>query len=379
MVAALLVPLTTHSQQAPPPPPSAPSAAPVPPPPILSGTLFSNFQYRGEAGLTKSFNKFDLERLHLTFRMPAGDRTSVRITTDVFQQTTPANDAYFRGWVVRAKFAYLQYEYLKRADWNAAGRAGLIQTVFIEHEETFWPRWIATTTVEKAGYFVPGDAGIGTIVTLPEKLGEVYATITNGPSFNSRETDRFKDYSARLSLTPLSAASQSYLRTLTLTGWTYRGALGSKFSTGGTGQLGPIGSSLSRNRWGVFAGLRDPRLTLGVDYASRTDGLELGANTAASPRTESDSTGHLFSAYSVARPFQIANTGSKIPFGVLARWDYVQPNDKTQPHYYLAIAGITWDLSNRASVSLDYQEQTPVNGVSIAPTKTYFAHLIANF
>jgi hypothetical protein len=118
---------------------------------------------------------------------------------------------------------------------------------------------------------------------------------------------------------------------------------------------------------------------LGVDYARRTDGNELGSNTVASPRIETDSSGYLFSAYTIARPFQIANATSTIPLGLVARWDYVKPNDDTQPHYYVAIAGITWDLSKRASVSLDYQEQTPVHGVSISASKTYFAHLVANF
>ncbi|MEO7219879.1 MAG: hypothetical protein ABIZ73_04560 [Gemmatimonadaceae bacterium] len=40
---------------------------------------------------------------------------------------------------------------------------------------------------------------------------------------------------------------------------------------------------------------------------------------------------------------------------------------------------MTWDLSNKTSVSLDYQEQIPVKGISIAPVKPYFAHFVANF
>jgi hypothetical protein len=43
------------------------------------------------------------------------------------------------------------------------------------------------------------------------------------------------------------------------------------------------------------------------------------------------------------------------------------------------IAGATWDLNKKSALSLDYQEQTPHNGVIAAVTKTYFLHLVANF
>src|SRR5215203_5894850 len=91
----------------------APKSAPAATPAIdFSGILFGNYQYRGDAGPSKSQNRFDVERAYLTFRMAAGKRTSIRITTDLFQQATAGNDAYYRGWVIRAKYAYLQYNYL---------------------------------------------------------------------------------------------------------------------------------------------------------------------------------------------------------------------------------------------------------------------------
>src|SRR6266404_7648085 len=108
------------------PPPPAPAPAVVSIPVDFSGVLYANYQYRGDKGPAKSSNKFDLERAYLTFRMPAGDRASIRITADVFQQTTTPNDNFYRGWVVRAKYAYLQYDFLKSASgWNALARGGL--------------------------------------------------------------------------------------------------------------------------------------------------------------------------------------------------------------------------------------------------------------
>ncbi|HEY3257655.1 MAG TPA: hypothetical protein VGJ64_02270, partial [Gemmatimonadaceae bacterium] len=197
----LVVPMVASSQAYPPPAPRdstrdttrVKQVAPAPPL-DFSGILFANYQYRGDAGPAKAQNKFDVERVYLTFRLPAGERTSVRITTDLFQQTTAGNDSYYRGWVVRAKYAYLQYNYLNGRNWKALARIGLLHTVFIDYDEQFWPRWISTTPTERAGYFSSADAGIATSVTLPRKMGELYATITNGPGYTSRETDRFKDY-----------------------------------------------------------------------------------------------------------------------------------------------------------------------------------------
>ena len=36
-------------------------------------------------------------------------------------------------------------------------------------------------------------------------------------------------------------------------------------------------------------------------------------------------------------------------------------------------------FSKRASLSIDYQETTPVEGAPIAAVKTYFAHFVARF
>src|SRR5687768_7772201 len=52
----------------------------------FSGIIFANWNYRTDRG-ARAQNRFDVERAYLTFRMPVGDRSSVRITADVFQQT----------------------------------------------------------------------------------------------------------------------------------------------------------------------------------------------------------------------------------------------------------------------------------------------------
>jgi hypothetical protein len=383
LLTALAAPLVLAAQQ----PADTTRPAPTPPPPAatvsipvdFSGVLYANFQYRGDKGPSKSQNKFDLERAYLTFRMPAGDRASIRITADVFQQTTTPNDAFYRGWVIRAKYAYLQYDYLKSASWNGVVRGGLIHNVVIDHIESFWPRWISQSPVERSGFFSSSDAGVGTLVTLPNKFGEFYATIVNGPGYTSRETDRFKDYSARLSLTPLSGSSNKVIKTLALTGWTYVGAVASSFAAGGAGQIGPVGSSVPRKRSGVFLGVRDPRLSAGAEWDTRKDARETGANTLLSPRVEVDSTGRLVAGFATIKPFQLINDTSTMPLGLIARWDRFKPNTATPGYVNTVIGGLTWDLNKKSALSLDYQEQTPKNGAIAAVTKTYFLHLVANF
>lgn len=382
LAALIFLPALVQAQTQPSYPPKDTTAAapkPASPPPIdFSGILFANYQYRGDRGPQKSSNKFDVERAYLTFRMPAGDRLSIRITTDLYQQTTSGSDAYYRGWTVRAKYAYLQYNYLNSTDWKAYARLGLLQTVFIEHDEQFWPRWISQSPTERAGYFSSADAGITSTLSFPKKLGELYLGVTNGPGYTSREVDRFKDYSARVTFTPWASDSSSPLKTLALSAWGYKGATASKFVDGGTGQVGRIGESLDRDRWGVHAGRLDPRVTFGVEYASRSEEGELGANTVASPRSVIDSTGTLISGYALVRPF--APSGAKPhPLTLMARWDRINANTDSDRRYEVVIAGLIWDLSSRASFSLDYQENNPLEGAPIAPAKTWFAHFVARF
>jgi hypothetical protein len=388
-LAFAVLPVVTVAQQPAPdttrpaPPPVAPApaqpTASISIPVDFSGVLYANFQYQGAKGPTQSQNKFDLERTYLTFRMPAGDRASIRATLDVFQQGTTPNDAFYRGWVIRAKYAYLQYDLIKSASWNANIRGGLLHTVVIDHIESFWPRWISQTSVERAGFFASADAGVATLWTFPNKLGEFYATVTNGPGYTSRETDRFKDYSARLSITPLSGSSNKIFKTLAITGWTYVGAVASSFVNGGAGQIGPVGSSLPRTRAGIFAGFRDPRFSAGAEWDSRKDARETGANTLTAPRVEVDSTGRLVAGFAVLKPFQIFNASSTFPLGLVARWDRFKPNTDTDGYINTIIGGLTWDLSKKTAFSLDYQEQTPHSGAAAATTKTYFLHLVANF
>ena len=386
--AALLSLPVWASAQAPSYPPSPPAdtttpaakpAAPAPPPIDFSGIFFAHYLYRGDAA-AESANRFDVERAYLTFRVNAGKRTSLRITTDLFQQTATGSDAFYRGWVVRAKYAYLQYNYLDTPDWKAHARLGLLQTVFIEHDESFWPRWISTSPTERSGYFSSADAGLSSSISLPAKSGEVYATITNGPGYTSRETDRFKDYAARLTVTPWAKDATSPFRGLALTAWGSKGAIASRFVTGGAGQIGTVGQGLDRDRWGIHAGSARTVFTFGVEYARKHDEGENGSNTPVAPRVVVDSSGSVTSGYALLRPVMLLRKDSKHhPLTLMARVDRVSNNTDGDAYYNNVIAGLIWDINPKASFSLDYQEVSSYSGSTFPQSKTYFVHFVARY
>jgi hypothetical protein len=377
------------------PPAQAAAQPPTVPPVSVSGLIFGSYNYQlptTSAQLAnQNDNGFIIDRAYLNFRAPAGDRLSIRVTTDVYQTSeTNAQNAY----TIRAKYAYLQYDAPKFANGaNAFARLGILQNVVIEHIENFWPRYLSQTAIERAGFFASADVGLAAGAAFPNRLGEVYATVVNGPGYTSRERDRFKDYAIRLSLTPLAnKTDMPLLQSFTLTGWGYKGAIASTFVNGGAGQVGPVGEALDRSRAGLFAGIRDPRLVLGGELAVRRDGGDAGANTPASPRTSTTIAGRVISGLTQIRPFAFTNGTGKSPFGIVARYDKVSPSTSTtnvavppstSNSYHNLIGGVFYDLNQRAQFALDYQESLATNNdLSSAPpaqSKGYFLHFMVNF
>lgn len=382
---------------------------PAPPAIDFSGVVFGNFSYRTDSAAKASLggknpNQFTVERAYLTFRMPAGANGAIRVTTDVFQNTNAAQNAYYQGWAVRIKYAYLQYTGLKGAfgsGSNLVGRIGILHTVVIDHEESFWPRYLSQTAVERNGFFSSADGGAAGLLTLGNKWGEIYGTITNGPGYSSYEKDRFKDLALRVSLTPfdnhaspssappIGAATPSasppaigsIIRTFAISPWFYKGWVGSSFASGGTGQIGPgtngaVTNGMPRDRYGLFAGVRERRLTAGAEWAQRKDESEKGLNTAASPRITADSTGRLLGGFIVMRPLELADPAHQSNLALIGRLDHFTPNTSptaaayagSTPAYNFWILGASYDVTRRMTFALDWQKQT---GTSFpAPTGT---------
>ncbi len=355
----------------------------------FSGVLYPQYRRTFDDD-TKALNagnaasRFDLERVYLTFRMPAGDDGSIRVTTDVYNNGSNCSGCY-GGWNVRIKYAYFNYDFLHdirgKKGFNASVRAGMLHTAIIEHVESFWPRWISKSAAERAGYFSSADVGVAGVLTLPAKWGELYATIANGSGYERIETDPYQDVSARLSLTPWGAADD-WRKTVTITPWAYAGKSASKFiaTPGAAGTAAADG--LTRDRAGVFAGIKDRRLTAGVEMSQRTETVETGATLAT--RGAFDNSGKLTSVFALVRPVELMRGDPKLRsrWGLLGRLDTFKPYSEaaaagaqtTGASTQLLIAGLWWDLNQRASFSLDLQQLTPRGGSTTAESKVLFLH-----
>ena len=376
----------------------------------FSGVAFGSFNMRTDSAAKASLggqkpNQFNLDRVYLNFRMPAGDNGSIRVTTDVFQNTSTAATNYYGGWAIRIKYAYFQYTGMKDAfgtGSSLAGRVGSLHTVVIDHQEGFWPRSLQQVAIERNGFFSSADVGAAGLLTLGNKNGEVYATVTNGPGYTSFEKDRFKDFAIRGSFTPLAsrAPMNAIMKTLTITPWAYLGKVGSAFAAGGAGQIGPgtngaITDGLARNRLGVFVGLKERRLTGGVEVAQRKDESETGANTVVVPRVVVDSTGRVIDGFVIARPLEWMDATKKSALSLLARVDRFTPNASpssanyagTTPSYSFVVLGAAYDLNQRITLTLDWQSQTPsgfppATGTNVRATpkqSTIFLHWQATY
>ena len=134
--------------------------------------IFGNFNYQlptTPAQLPSQINNaFIIGRAYLNFRMAAGDRTSIRITTDVYQTQDSVSNAY----TVRAKYAYLQYEAPKTPNGaQVTGRLGILQNVSSMHIDTFWPRYLAAGGDGARGLLLLGRRRSGGTVHAPQQVG----------------------------------------------------------------------------------------------------------------------------------------------------------------------------------------------------------------
>jgi len=372
VVAAL--PAVTVAQQptAQPAPAPAAATATVSVPVEFSGLLFPQFIYGGAKGNgTRSANQFQLERAYLTAKAKIGDRTTLRLTSDIYR---PGGNA---GYTMRAKYAYVQYDYWTNHEGflgtNAQVRLGMQQTILNETEESFWPRYVAKIAAERAGLFSSADLGASTTLSFGNGMGELFAEVANGPGYATSENDRFKDYSARLTLTPFGS---TLAKGLVVAPWYYKGTVASV--------LRPS-DGRKHDRAGIFAGYKAPSFMVGGDYESSTNETERATPTGIA--TE-DRSGKVLSAYTQLKPFAMMSaTGSKA-WGVLLRWDDVTsdagyvPNNGDFPvaKGKFIVAGITHDVNSKLSWALDFQQQSP-NGAP-APAldlRTYNLHVSAAF
>ncbi len=354
--------------------PYPPQSAAEPPGSLdFSAWVFGDFQLETDASAKaanggSSPNKFDIGRAYLTFAGPLGDRVSFRVTTDL----KSGSSSFYNGWFIRLKYGFLQYDWSKPTSQGTSGyaRIGMLHTVIVDHEESFWPRYLASTAVEKFGFMSSADLGVVGRLSLPNRWGEIYADVVNGAGYENPENNKYKDYQARVTLTPLGS-SRSILQTLAVSPWVSFGGNSSRFLTD---PANPVTARLAKNRYGVFVGNRDRRLTFGADYAERKDDVESGTDAASNVIT--CVTGRLVDGFVIVRPLEFTDPArEKNSVGVIARYDHWRPNKTVDETQQFFLGGIFWEPTRRSSLAIDYQYLKPIAaGITGATQENWLLH-----
>jgi len=87
-----------------------------------------------------------------------------------------------------------------------------------------------------------------------------------------------------------------------------------------------------------------------------------------------NTTGQLFDGFVIVRPLEFSKPDTKQSFGVLARYDHWKPNKDVDGYVQFLVAGIFWEPTRKATLALDYQGQTPKNGLSGNKAESLFLH-----
>ena len=108
-----------------------------------------------------------------------------------------------------------------------------------------------------------------------------------------------------------------------------------------------------------------------------------------------DSTARLVDGYVLFRPVEWIDAAKRSPVSVVARFDHLTPNVNptspnyagTTPAYLFLLFGVSYDLTQRITVALDWQGQSregfpAPTGTNVRATpeqSTYFFHWFATF
>ena len=350
---------------------AAKAQTPVVTPLQFSGVVYADWQ-NGGTKAQRATNKFDLTRAYLNFIMPSGDNVTVRVTTDVYQNTNNATTGgYYAGWTARVKYAFMQWSAWKDSGKDPASlsfRFGLEQTPEIDLMESYWQRGLSTTPIDYLGFIASSDLGAVVMFTLAGKQGSFYGGVFNGSGYGSYETNRFKNVNVRFSWTPLAASNGAgVFKSLTISPYYQKGYNTNNFDATAPG--------LQNDLWGIHAAIKNPRLTVGAEYDSRTT----GANTAVNANVTT-ATGTVVSAFTIVRPFAFINHTNTSPWSLVLRADQYKPNANADQYQRFLIGGIGYDISAKTTVYADFQNLEGHNYTTNNPdSKSFFFHFVIGF
>ncbi len=321
-------------------------------PVTFNASFFGNYSYTVQGIEGQDFNKFDIERMYLTFKSQISENWKLQATTDIYRNTDAGT--YYKGLAVRLKFGFIDY-----TPWQSLSiKAGMIPGPWVGTVESFWKyRGVSATASDKFSYLPTADLGASVTYSLPDKYGELAGYVYNGDSFSSPETNQYKDYVLRGLLVPFPTSPE--LKNL---------SLGVCVAFGKSGTAG-----LTKNRVGGFLGYSYDFVIVGAEYDTKTDGV---ANAA-------DISGNVYSLFTEIK-FPIAELQSKL--SLIFRYDSSDPNvNKDNDRNKFFIAGFVWKPTEKISFVLDRQVLTSdaltlktTAGTFVDKDEKWFVHTIVN-
>jgi hypothetical protein len=223
-------------------------------------------------------------------------------------------------------------------------------------------RGISATITDRQGYYSVADIGMSVSYALPEKMGDITGFIVNGNGFTSPETNRFKDFALRASITPF--IDNSLLKTLLFAGYAYKGS-----------NLSAVSTALKRDRVGGLVSYVYSVVTVSAEYNIRKD---------APSNPDTVVSGNALSLFGeVKAPFD----EWKNKFMFVWRYDIAESNvDKGGDMTRFCILGVAYKPTDKIIVAVDRQwvsaesETLKKNdGTKTDYDGRWFLHTIVNF
>jgi len=210
MLALWLVAVPAHAQVTPtvttPPPDDNPSVR-------VGGTLFADFTQTlaptivDAGGATVSPSAFNVSRAYINVTGQLNHRFAFRITPDIVRETG-VGSSIAGSMTVRLKYGYVQMNLDDRLWRGTFARAGMIQTPYVDFEETVYRyRFQGGVFADREGFMTSSDYGAIGRTLLPRGYGEIYGGVYNGEGFTRADPNDQKAVEIRATIRPLPSSN----------------------------------------------------------------------------------------------------------------------------------------------------------------------------
>ena len=189
-----------------PPPDDTPSVR-------VGGLLFADFTQTiaptitDGAAATVSPSAFNVTRAYINVAGQLNHLFAFRITPDIVRETG-GGSSIAGSETLRLKYGYVQ---MNLDDWLWRGtfvRAGMIQTPYIDFEETVYRyRFQGTVFAEREGFMSSADFGAAIRTLTPGGYGEIMAGVYNGEGYTRADPNNQKAIEIRGTLRPFPSGN----------------------------------------------------------------------------------------------------------------------------------------------------------------------------